>query len=318
MSHRKADAGPTASPAKLFGEALRFAREQAGLTQEALGKLLHCDRTVVTRYEGGHRPMPLDSVKACDRILQTGGMLYLLWKRVDWQADVEHPDWFQKYVDLEAEALAIRVYQYARVNGLLQCADYAHALFRMGIDRDNPALLRDRVTARMGRQKRLLGADGPLHIAVLDESVIRSVVGGPGVMRCQMEHLLEVGECSNISIQVAPFDSVPVRRPLTSMFLLEMPDGSEWLYSESLYRGHFSDAASVVAEHRGDYDLLRGHVLSVSDSRALIADAMEEYRYEERRPQGCRMAQEQLQRGQRGRVRRGGPRVPFPRRRPGA
>ncbi|MFB7379659.1 Scr1 family TA system antitoxin-like transcriptional regulator [Kitasatospora purpeofusca] len=318
MSHRKADAGPTASPAKLFGEALRFAREQAGLTQEALGKLLHCDRTVVTRYEGGHRPMPLDSVKACDRILQTGGMLYLLWKRVDWQADVEHPDWFQKYVDLEAEALAIRVYQYARVNGLLQCADYAHALFRMGADRDNPVLLHDRVTARMGRQKRLLESDDPLHIAVLDESVIRSVVGGPGVMGRQMEHLLEVGERSNICIQIAPFGCMPTRRPATSMFLLEMPDGSEWLYSESLYRGHFSDAPSVVSEHRRDYDLLRGNVLSVSDSRALIADAMEEYRHEERRSQGDRLAQEQLQRGPRGRVRRGGPRVAIPRRRSGA
>ncbi|CAN3983277.1 helix-turn-helix domain-containing protein [Kitasatospora purpeofusca] len=317
MSHRKADAGPTASPAKLFGEALRFAREQAGLTQEALGKLLHCDRTVVTRYEGGHRPMPLDSVKACDRILQTGGMLYLLWKRVDWQADVEHPDWFQKYVDLEAEALAIRVYQCVQVNGLLQCADYAHAMFRTGVDRDSPTLLRERVAARMSRQKRLLGPDGPLHIAVLDESVIRSVVGGPGVMRRQMEHLLQVGERSNVSIQIVPFGCAPARRPGTSMFLLEMPDGSEWLYSESLYRGHFSDAASVVAQHRGDYDLLRGDVLSVSGSRALIADAMEGYRYEERRSRDG-LAKEQLQREQRRRVHRGGPRVPFPRHRPGA
>ncbi|MFF7455396.1 Scr1 family TA system antitoxin-like transcriptional regulator [Kitasatospora sp. NPDC008115] len=314
MSHRKADAGPTASPAKLFGEALRFARERAGLTQEALGKLLHCDRTVVTRYEGGHRAMPLDSVVACDRILETGGMLQLLWQRVDWQADVEHPDWFQKYVDLEDEALAIRVYQCGRVNGLLQCADYAYEMFRTGTDRDNPVLLRERVTARMSRQKRLFGPDGPLHIAVLDESAIRTVVGGPGVMSRQMKHLLEAGERSNISIQVAPFGCLPTRRPGTSMFLLEMPDGSEWLYSESLYRGHFSDAPSVVAEHRGDYDLLRGDVLSVSDSRALIADAMEEYRFEE-----CGgVAQEQLQRKQRGRVRRGGPRVVHPGRRSGA
>ncbi|MFB7476548.1 Scr1 family TA system antitoxin-like transcriptional regulator [Kitasatospora sp. NPDC056184] len=318
MSHRKAAAGPTASPAKLFGEAVRFARERAGLTQEALGKLLHCDRTVVTRYEGGHRPMPLDTVLACDEILQTGGMLHLLWKRVDWQADVEHPDWFQKYVDLESEALAIRVYQYARVNGLLQCADYAYALFRAGLDRDNPALLEERVAARMSRQKRLLGPDGPLHIAVLDESAIRSAFGGPNVMRRQMEHLLEVGERPNISIQVAPFGCVPSRRPATSMFLMEMPDGSEWLYSESLYRGHFSDSPSVVAEHRGDYDLLRGHVLSVSDSRALIADAMEEYRYEERGSQRGGVADEQLQRRSRGRVRRGGPRVASPRHRPGA
>lgn len=300
----------------MFGEALRFARERAGYTQAELGKLVHCDRTVVTRAEGGQRPMQAETVASCDELLQMGGLLVKLWDRVDWQADIEHPDWFQKYVDLEAEAVAVRAFQYARVNGLLQCEDYAHALFSLGDVRDSPALVKERVAARLSRQGRYLQAGGPLLLVVLHESVIRSVVGGPGVMRRQMEHLLSVGEASNVSVQVAPFGMSLTRLPTTSMFLLVMPDGKEWIYSESLYRGHFSDAPAIVAGHRCDFDLVRGDVLSVRDSRVLIADAMEEYRYAERRAQLGGLAEEQSQRRQRRQLHRGGPRIP--RSRPGA
>ncbi|MFG3053675.1 helix-turn-helix domain-containing protein [Kitasatospora sp. NPDC048239] len=313
VSHRKADAGPTSSPAVMFGEALRFARERAGYTQAELGKLVHCDRTVVTRAEGGQRPMQAETVESCDELLQMGGLLIRLFERVDWHADIEHPDWFQKYVDLEAEAVAVRAFQYNRVNGLLQCEDYAHALFSLGDACDSPALVKERVVARLSRQERYLQSGGPLLLVVLHEGIIRSVVGGPGVMRRQMEHLLSVGELSNISIQVAPFDRSSTRLPATSMFLLVMPDGKEWIYSESLYRGHFSDAPTIIAEHRCDFDLMRGAVLSVSDSRVLIAEAMEEYEYAERRAQLGGLAEEQPQRRQRRQLYRGGPRLPRPR-----
>ncbi|MFF3003014.1 Scr1 family TA system antitoxin-like transcriptional regulator [Kitasatospora sp. NPDC057940] len=317
MAHRRLESGLTSSPAVMFGEALRFAREQAGYTQEDLGRLLHCHRTVITRWEGGKRPMDRDTVQRADAALAMGGLLVRLWERVDWHADIEHPDWFQKYVELEEEAVAIRVFQYYRINGLLQCEEYAYAVFSNGGARDNPELVAERVAARLSRQDRFLASDGPMLLVVLHESAIRSVYGGPGVMRKQMEHLLALGERPNISIQVAPFDLPNTRLPATSVFLLQMPDGKEWVYSESLYRGHFTDAPSIVVEHRGDLDFLRGDVLSVGDSRARIADAMERYRYDEQRAQRDRVAQEQLQRGSRGRVHRGGPRIPS-RSRPGA
>ncbi|MEV6978145.1 helix-turn-helix transcriptional regulator [Kitasatospora sp. NPDC093806] len=316
MSHRKTSVVPTQSPAVMFGEAVRFARQRAGYTQEELGKLLHCDRTAVTRFEGGRRPMHIDTVAACDQILDTGGLLLTLWGRVDWQADLDHPDWFQKYAELEEEAASIRAIQYCRVNGLLQSEEYARAIFSLGKARHNPKLLDERVAARMGRQRRFLTPDGPVLLVVLHESAIRTVVGGPGVMARQMKHLLAVSERSNIFIQVSPFSRPVTKMPTTSLFLLLLPDGKEWVYSESLYRGHFSDAPSIVNDARRDFDLVRGEVLSIGDSRALIADVMEEYQLEERRLQDVRLAQEQLQRGQRGRVHRGGPRIHRPR--PGA
>ncbi|MEU3569407.1 helix-turn-helix transcriptional regulator [Kitasatospora sp. NPDC036755] len=305
--------GLTSSPAVMFGEALRFARELAGYTQEELGKLLHCTRPAITRFESGKRSMHRDVVERADEVLGARGLLVRLWERVDWHADVEHPDWFQTYVDLEAEAAATRVLQYMRINGLLQCREYAHEIFRLGDARDNPEWIAERVRSRLSRQDRFLAPGGPSLIVILHESAIRSTIGGPGTMRKQMEHLLSMGERSNVMIQVAPFAFSARKLPTTSVVLLEMPDGREWVYSESLYRGHFSDAPSIVQQTRRDFDLVRGSVLSVDDSHTFIAEAMEDYRYAERRAERGVVAQEQLQRGQRGRVHRGGPRVPRPR-----
>ncbi|MGW7585043.1 helix-turn-helix domain-containing protein [Kitasatospora sp. NPDC054768] len=298
----------------MFGEALRFARERAGYTQEQLGELLNFSRTVITRFESGRRSMDREGVEKADEILAMGGLLIRLWERVDWQADIESADWFEKFMELEDEALAIRVLQYSRVNGLLQCEEYVRAMFETGNARNNPKLLAERIETRLRRQHRFLVADGPTLMVVLDEAAIRTVFGGPEVMRRQMEHILAVTEQSNIVVEVMPFGCAMPAAPSASMVLMLMPDGREWVYSESLYRGHFSDAPSVVERSRRDFDMLRGGVLSPGDSRALIADAMEEYRFAERRSQeGC-LVQEQLQRGRRGRVHRGSPRIPVRRR----
>ncbi|MFE4356272.1 MULTISPECIES: helix-turn-helix domain-containing protein [unclassified Kitasatospora] len=317
MAHRRLGLEPTANPAEMFGEALRFARERAGYTQEQLGKLLSFSRTVITRFEGGRRSMDRETVERADEILAMGGLLVRLWERVDWQADIESADWFEKFMELEDEALAIRVLQYSRINGLLQCEEYVRAMFATGNARNNPKLLAERIETRLMRQHRFLVADGPTLMVVLDEAAIRTVFGGPGVMRRQMEHLLAVTEQSNIVVEVMPFGSAMPVAPSASLVLMLMPDGREWVYSESLYRGHFSDAPSVVEQSRRDFDMMRGGVLSPGETRALIADAMEEYRFAERRSEkGC-LEQEQLQHGRRGRVHRGGPWLP-PRRRPGA
>ncbi|MFD0276824.1 helix-turn-helix domain-containing protein [Kitasatospora sp. NPDC127111] len=315
MAHRRAKQGPTASSAVMFGEELRFYREMLDYTQEELGKLLHCSRTNITRYESGKRRMPGDSVEDADRVLKTGGLLKRLWDRVDWEAEVEHPDWFRDHADMEAEAVAIRVFQYNFMHGLLQCREYARALFATGDAAGNPQLVEERTAARLGRQERFLVDGGPLLLALLDESALRNVVGGPAVMRRQMEHLLAVVRFENVVIQVVPFWQCQTVVD-KSMVLLEMRDGQRWVYSESLDRGHPCDVAAIVSGHQQSYDRLRGSALSVRDSLALIADALEGFRDDEEQARSRRLAEEQLQRKQRRRLHRGGPRIP--RRRPGA
>ncbi|MFI2611667.1 Scr1 family TA system antitoxin-like transcriptional regulator [Kitasatospora sp. NPDC018619] len=312
MAQRKIKRGPTASSAILFGEEIRFARESAGLTQEELGKLLHCDRTVISRTESGRRRPPAEEVEELGELLNARDLLMRLYKRVDWNASIEHPDWFQERAELEAVSVALRVYQASVMHGLLQCAQYARAVLSTGDAAGNPQKIDELTRARLSRQSRFLESGGPLLLVILDESAIRTVVGSPSVMRCQMEHLLRVAQLPNVILHVAPFAS---RRMLikTAMVLLELPDGQRWVYSESLERGHLSDAPATVIKYQRHYDQLRAECLSERDTLRLIADALEGFRNDEQRARRGRLAEEQLQRQRRRGLHRGSPRIPRPR-----
>ncbi|MGW8381025.1 helix-turn-helix transcriptional regulator [Streptomyces sp. ODS28] len=311
MSRRNSAGGEAATTAAVFGELLRHLREAAGLTQCALAARIPCDRSYVARVEAGTR-VPSDTFAAtCDEELRTGGVLAHLWARIDWYPAVQHPDWFERRAQMDAQLVALKLFQTQMMPGLLQSEQYARAQFAQV---DGPELLEERLSARLSRQQRFRDADGPLLMAVLDESSLRNEVGSAEVMHAQCAHLLWMGERPNIRIQVASFSSPSLVRPNTSMSLIKMPDGREWVYSESLDCGHFSDDPAVLARHTRTYDVLSADAMSASDSAALISDAMEGYgQHGHRRPRHRDLDQEQLQRQQRRRLRRGGPRYPRPR-----
>ncbi|MEU9225004.1 helix-turn-helix transcriptional regulator [Streptomyces massasporeus] len=303
-----------ASTAAVFGEVLRHFREAALLTQEGLARQIPCDRSHVARVEGGTR-VPQDTfAKTCDELLGTGGVLLRLWGRIDWYPQVEHPDWFRRRAEMDEEAVALREYQERVIPGLLQTADYAHSLFSLLVSGEE---LEERVRARLSRQQRFLTESGPSYIVVLDESCLRNMIGSPAVMRDQCAHLLDVGRRPNIRIQVAPAARLGLFRPSGSMSLIKLPDGHEWVYSESLDRGHFNDDPALFARHSHTYDVLRADALSAPESAALISDVMERYEHHDRaRTQPGHVDQEQLQRRQRRQLHRNSPRLPRNRPRP--
>ncbi|MFI8949036.1 Scr1 family TA system antitoxin-like transcriptional regulator [Streptomyces sp. NPDC053750] len=311
---RRNAGGSGASTAAVFGEVLRHFREAAMLTQEGLAARIPCDRSHVARVEAGTR-VPQDTfAKTCDELLGTGGVLGRLWGRIDWYPQVEHPDWFRRRAEMDAAAVALWEYQERVIPGLLQTPAYAHALFSRVARGEE---LKERVRARLSRQRRFLGDGGPSYVVVLDESCLRTVLGGPAVMREQCAHLLDVGRRANIRVQVAPANRPDLVRPNASMSLIKLPDGREWVYSESLDRGHFSDDPTIYARHLRTYDVLRADAPSAPESAALISDLMARYEHDEQeREQRGDLDQEQLQRRQRRQLRRSGPRIHFRRPRP--
>ncbi|MFF0158605.1 Scr1 family TA system antitoxin-like transcriptional regulator [Streptomyces sp. NPDC005263] len=314
MTRRNAEGASGVTSADLFGEVLRHFREKALLTQDGLAKEIPCDRSHVARVEAGTR-VPQDTfAKKCDEVLGTGGVLARLWGKVDWYPQVEHPDWFRRRAEMDEVAVALREYQERVIPGLLQTEDYARALFSRLVRGDQ---LEERVRARLSRQRRFLADGGPFYTVVLDESCLRNVVGGGAVMRDQCAHLLSVGQLPHIHIQVAPADRIGLERPSGSMSLIKLPDGHEWVYSESLDRGHFNGDPAVYARHSQTYDVLRADSPSAPESAALIGDAMERYEHHEQpRSQRRDLDQEQPQRRQRRQLHRSRPRIPHRRPRP--
>lgn len=107
-------------------------------------------------------------------------------------------------VGLEAAATAIYVYTALLVPGLVQTEDYARAVLKdvySGLDAEQ---IEADVKLRIARQERLKAPDAPAFTAVIDEAVLQRPIGGIEVMRRQLEHLVQVADHPNITLQVLP------------------------------------------------------------------------------------------------------------------
>jgi transcriptional regulator with XRE-family HTH domain len=309
MLKRKPVPGHLATSAQTFGMLIKDVRETNGMTQVELAEEIPCDRSTIARIEAGTRVPQKNFVERLDEVLDTGGLFLRLWERINWYPAVDHPDWFKRRAAMDAAAVAVREYGANVVPGLLQSPNYIRALFAQTADEDGGDT-EVRTQARLSRQYRFHAPDGPLLIAVLDESCVRNEIGSPAVMREQCELLLALGRQRNIVIQVAPFAATRLVAPRAPMTLITLPNRQEWVYSESLDRGHLNNDPTVFTRHLRTYDVLRADALSPEESAALIREAMEGYADDERpRPQRRRLDQEQLQREQRRQLRRSGPRL---------
>ena len=266
-NHQGADSVGT-----VFGELLRMKREDAGITQEEAARLLHVERSLITKFENGERVPGKEHVEKLDLGLGGRGELIRLHRRIDWTVRMSrYPNWFARREQMDAELTELHQYETQLIPDLLQTEDYARAWFAQ-LARSNTH--GDSVEGRMERQHRFLAPGGPLYVALLDESCLRREVGGPEVMRGQMEHLLRVGELPNIRIQVVPFTLGHVAAPHNPTSLIVMPDGKRWLYSESIYMGHLSNNPEALTQQQHSFDLLRADSLSARESAALISNVL--------------------------------------------
>ncbi|WP_425566452.1 helix-turn-helix domain-containing protein [Nonomuraea roseoviolacea] len=116
------------------------------------------------------------------------------------------PSWFEVYIGLEGAASVIRTYENQFVPGLLQAPGYARAVIRLAHEAAPEEEIERRVRLRTTRQRRLEGEGALTLWAVIDEAVVRRALGGPEVMREQIDHLLEMTALRNVTVQVMPFD----------------------------------------------------------------------------------------------------------------
>ncbi len=306
---RKAAKGVETS-ASAFGLLLSIKREEAGLSQEQLAHLLNIERSTLSKIETGDRTPRPETAAQCDKFLNTGDTFSRMHARINWRhSAMDFPNWFQRRWDLDRELAELREYQTPVAPGLLQTPDYARCLLGQ-LEQNGQATTESLLRGRLSRQTRFLEPGGPLLFVLMDESCIRNVVGGPRVMRDQLDHLLSVATLPNIRLQVVPF-ARDLAAPKVPMSLITMPNGVRWLYSESLTGAQFSNSAAVIAPFARTYDLLRADALSPRESAALISEAREGYDRHEHctRSDVGTVAQEQFQRQRRRQLRRSGPRI---------
>ncbi|MCX4568124.1 helix-turn-helix domain-containing protein [Streptomyces albogriseolus] len=303
--------------AALFGARVRRLRTAAGLTQAELGALVHVVSTRITQIERASGAKPtLELARALDAALGADDLLVELWPYVYREA---FPDWSRTFMEYSERAVVVRQYAAHVVPGLLQTEDYARAVLGLDALLTGEEQLEERVSARMGRQDRLMSADRPELCVILDEAVLRRPIGGAVVMRKQLRRLLDAAEERHISVQVLPFDQGGHEAMGGSLTVLTLPDGSDVAYTEGADYGQLIEEPANIARYKLIYDRLRAAALPPIMSLDMVRSAMEgNYRGANvpSRSDRRRLAQEQLQQSSRGRLRGGGRRPPRPRPRP--
>ena len=262
----------------LIGHDLRVMRERAGVKQSEAAQVLGCSQAKINYLETGKSQQKPDEVGALLQRYQASAAhvdrMTSLAGRADqstWWAPFSDvlPDWFKTFVGLEGLATAEFTYESLLLPGQLQTAEYAAALLA-GHLRVAPMDAPQVVRARLARQ-RVDSTTNPLAFtAVIEEYVLDRIVGGPAVMRAQLEHLLRLAEHEHVDLRVMPV-SVTVHDGLDGDFLLLDFDDAQGLgYLEYPTGAIYVQDHDQVAAYRMSADRLRAAALSASETIELI------------------------------------------------
>jgi transcriptional regulator with XRE-family HTH domain len=174
--------------------------------------------------------------------------------------------WFEDYLGLEEAAVEICTYEAQFVPGLLQTEDYASAVILL--EYSNPKEISRRVSLRMARQAILSGPDPTSLWAVLDEAALRRPIGGVRAMRAQLEHLIEMAQQPNVTIQIMPFTSGGHAAAGGSFSVLHFAeiDLPDVVYLEQLASAQYLDKQDVVGTYVEVLDRLRVEAATPADS----------------------------------------------------
>lgn len=220
-----------------LGRHIRPILDRSGLKVDEVVKQSRVSRPTITRMLSGEAlarwpalSMVLDVIGATPeektRALQ-------LWEVADVDPyAIEHardlPAGYKRLRMDELEAVRERTLDSALIPGLLQTAGYAEAVARathrqvIGDGWDSRA-----AAERADRQAALTRKNPVDYHALVDEAALRRLVGGPEVMREQLDHLVAMAKRPNVAIQVLPYSVGAYGAQVGAMFLLDFAESDE-------------------------------------------------------------------------------------------
>jgi len=225
---------------------LRRARLGAGLTQEQVAKAMDWSLSKLIRIENGTTAgISTNDLKAIllhyqitdgARTEEFLGLARASRERSWWSAyrDVA-PTRLIQLIEYEEAANISRNFQSFVIPGMLQTAEYVRA----SIDQlapDMPARqVNPRVEIRMKRQELLKRPDAPLMFFIMDEGVVRRLVGGKDVMRQQLQRMIDVADTPKVTIEVVPFSAGALPGMQAPFVIHEFPEPADddVLYQEN-------------------------------------------------------------------------------------
>ena len=185
--------------------------------------------------------------------------------------------YFESALQLEQQATMIREFALSFIPGILQTERYARAVLSTSFPPVGEAECDRLVVTRLERAKILGDPVTPVVWALLDEAVLRRVVGGPKVMAEQLRHIVKLAESGRVRVHVLPF-GLGVHPLMQSMLtLLKFEDQPPVAYSEGIQVGKIHDSPAMVDRLEGTYDLALGDAMPLKESLTLMRATTKDY-----------------------------------------
>ncbi|WP_190820906.1 helix-turn-helix domain-containing protein [Saccharopolyspora pogona] len=262
-----------------LGSWLEKLRKQQGYDVEDAAKVLGCSVSKIRHIEAGRSKVKktelaklLHCYKAPDDVREQLEATQADAEQRGWWESYRVPDWFAPFVEFESFASEAYNFELDLIPGLLQTERYAYEVHRAGRYTTNPPDIQRRVKARMERQRRL-DENPPLEFrAVVAEAAFHRLVGGPEVMREQIDAVIERCQLSNVILQVLPFKAGMHASPSGTFIVLAFsrPDDESIGFMDSPLGGHTVDKEDDVAALRYVFDEVRSLALPAPESLDLL------------------------------------------------
>ncbi|MFI5741446.1 Scr1 family TA system antitoxin-like transcriptional regulator [Streptomyces anulatus] len=262
----------TASPmALMVAEVARTLRIQRGWTQEQLGTELGYSAAAVSAMETCAQPASDAMLVELERVLGNGTGVFETARR--FMRMEKYPLQFQDYALLEQAAISLQLFATNVVHGLFQTEAYARALIGGGYPPLSEQRVEELVQLRMER-KALFDRDPlPMIEIIIDEAVLRRVIGSEEIMREQLLHLVECARRRNVTLLVLPLDAGQYGEyagDRGSMSLLETPAHEHLVYLEPQDESLLISDPAKVSTYAQRYAKIRSQALGPRESLDLI------------------------------------------------
>jgi transcriptional regulator with XRE-family HTH domain len=269
---------------------LRRVRIDAELTQEQVARAMDWSLSKLIRVENGSVSISTNDLKAMiqfygitdeKRIAELLALARASRERSWWSAYSHIAKPLAELIEYENAAYISRHYEDLVIPGLLQTTDYMRASTKQLAPDMTASQVDTVIEIRLRRQELLKRAEAPLLFFVLDEAVVRRIVGGRDVARRQLQQLTEIADLPNITVEIVPFTAGLVPGLQAPFVIHEFSDDAddELLYLESprgdvisrddpdeilWYRQNFDRLRQASAGPHGTIDFLREVIAELS------------------------------------------------------
>jgi len=264
---------------------LRRWRTDAGFTQRDVAERLVWSPSKVIRIEKGEVGISVNDLRALLDLYDVGEKDPLIELA---RAARKAPWWnayrdkltssFLRYVGIEASASHVSHFQGMIVPGLLQTMDYAReALLGTLPGPISDADVAERLEIRQHRQTDFFSQDLPPELSVVvDEAVVRRVVGSPKIWRAQLSHLLDMADRPRLTVQVVPFARGIHPGHIGPFILTDFDELPSVVYLEGPLNDALSERPEEAEGYRATFDRLRSMALSPDETSDFIRRAASE------------------------------------------